>query len=118
MSVRVVRMRNGEDVICDLYEVTMKDGEEAFAFQLRNPYLVYLTQGMDAEADGEIHKISDPSLGLEPWMPLLKGDSIMVKMDEIVSAYETHDQIVDKYNEIIGAKEHVESAATEERESD
>ena len=112
MSVRVVRMRSGEDVICDLYEVSMKEKEEVFAFQLKNPYLVYLTQGMDAEADGEIHKISDPELGLEPWMPLLKGDSILVKMDEIVSAYETHDPIVEQYNEIIGAKDHAASDAT------
>ena len=28
MSVRVVRTRNGEDVICDLFEVTMKDDPE------------------------------------------------------------------------------------------
>lgn len=32
MSVRVVRMWNGEDVICDFYEVIMKDGEEVFVF--------------------------------------------------------------------------------------
>ena len=28
MSVRIVRLRNGEDVICDLYEVTTKEEPE------------------------------------------------------------------------------------------
>ena len=44
MSVRVVRMRNGEDVVADLYEVTSKDDpEKPIAFQLRHPYNLYLT---------------------------------------------------------------------------
>ena len=35
MSVRIVRTRNGEDVIADLYEVTTKeDTEKAIAFFL------------------------------------------------------------------------------------
>ena len=40
MSVRIVRTRNGEDIICDLFEVTTKDEpEKTVAFQLINPYL-------------------------------------------------------------------------------
>ena len=39
MSVRIVRTKNGEDVISDLFEVTTKeDPEKAVAFQLRYPY--------------------------------------------------------------------------------
>ena len=32
MSVRIVRMRNGEDVIADLYEVTTKEEPENLIF--------------------------------------------------------------------------------------
>lgn len=46
---------------------------------------------MDVEVDGEIYKIFDFFLGLELWMLFLKGDFIMVKMDEIVSVYEIYD---------------------------
>ena len=39
MSVRVVRTRSGDDVICDLFEVTTKDDtEKPVAFQLVNAY--------------------------------------------------------------------------------
>ena len=38
MSVRIVRMRNGEDVICDLYEVTTKENpKEAVALRMDYP---------------------------------------------------------------------------------
>ena len=34
MSVRIVRLKGGEDVICDLYEVTTKDNpKEAVALR-------------------------------------------------------------------------------------
>ena len=43
MSVRIVRTRNGEDIIADLFEVTTKEKpDEAVAFQLRFPYNVWL----------------------------------------------------------------------------
>ena len=42
MSVKVVRTRSGDDVICDLFEVTTKDDtEKPVAFQLVNPYYLY-----------------------------------------------------------------------------
>ncbi len=104
MSVRIVRLRTGEDVICDLYEVTTPDKkDEVFALQLRKPYHVYVTGGMDAEVDGKIHKITEPEIALEPWMPLLSKDSVMIKMDEVVTAYETYDVVVEKYNELVEA---------------
>ena len=102
MSVRIVRLRSGEDVICDLYEVTTPDKkDEVFALQMRNPYSVYMTNGMNAEVDGEIHKITAPEIALEPWMPLLSKDSVMIKMDEVVTAYETYDAVLEKYNELV-----------------
>ena len=104
MSVRIVRLRNGEDVICDLYEVTTPEKkDEVFALQLRHPYQVSLIEGMRAEADGEIHKLTEPEIAMEPWMPLLSKDNVMIKMDEIVTAYETYDEVVQKYNELVEA---------------
>ena len=102
MSVRIVRLRNGEDVICDLYEVTTPEKkDEVFALQLRHPYQVSLIEGMSA--DGEIHKLTEPEIAMEPWMPLLSKDNVMIKMDEIVTAYETYDEVVQKYNELVEA---------------
>ena len=102
MSVRIVRMRNGEDVIADLYEVTTKEEpEKPIAFQLRNPYNVYvMEEGLE---DDDIQKVSDPEISFRPWAPLSVKDTIMLKLDEVVTAYETYEEIIKKYNELVGA---------------
>jgi len=106
MSVRIVRLRNGEDVICDLYEVTTKeDPEKAIAFQLKDPYSVYseVSPILDPESAGEIQKVSSPELSFVPWAPLSRHNTIMLKLEEVISAYETFDEVIAKYNELIGA---------------
>ena len=106
MSVRVVRMRNGEDVVADLYEVTAKeDPEKPIAFQLRHPYNLYLTEPSPV-GDGQIRKLSSPEISFQPWAPFSKDNSIMIKMDEVVSAYETFQEVIDKYNELVEAVSH------------
>ena len=106
MSVRVVRMRNGEDVVADLYEVTAKeDPEKPIAFQLRHPYNLYLTDPAPT-GDGEIRKLSSPEISFQPWAPFSKDHVIMLKLDEVVSAYETFQEVIDKYNELVEAVNH------------
>ena len=107
MSVRVVRTRSGDDVICDLFEVTTKDDtEKPVAFQLVNAYYLYIVDpnpDIEIEGGGEINKISKPEIKFEPYAPFCKGDRIMVKLDEVVTAYETHDEIINKYNQLVEA---------------
>tara|TARA_B100001996_G_scaffold328739_1_gene276110 strand:- start:1083 stop:1529 length:447 start_codon:yes stop_codon:yes gene_type:complete len=112
MSVRIVRMRNGEDVICDLFEVTTKEKpEDVVAFQLVHPYNVcVLEQEPELVIEGEesndytnIHKISDPEINFTPWAPLAKDRKIMLKMEEVVTAYETFEEVITKYNELVEA---------------
>ncbi len=110
MSVRIVRTRNGEDIICDLYEVTTKDEpEKTIAFQLSYPYNVWL-EGVDEprflveNEDGEeIQKITDPEIYFKPWAPLSSKKQIMMKMEEVVSAYETYPEVIEKYNKLVEA---------------
>tara|TARA_B100000941_G_scaffold133769_1_gene94623 strand:- start:1671 stop:2117 length:447 start_codon:yes stop_codon:yes gene_type:complete len=110
MSVRIVRTRNGEDIICDLYEVTTKEKpEDPVAFQLKHPYNVWL-EGVDkprvlieTDAEPEVQKLPDPEIHFRPWVPLSTTKSIMIKMDEVVSAYETYPEVIKKYNQLVEA---------------
>ena len=112
MSVRIVRTRNGEDVICDIREITAKEDAEGkiLGYQMINPYLVWISEGMSAEDDeGNIHKLSNPEITMEPWMPLAKDkERIIVRFDEVISAYETHDDVVTEYTELVGATHGIE----------
>ena len=100
-------MRNGEDVVADLYEVTSKDDPDGkpIAFQLRHPYNLYLTEPSPV-GDGQIRKLSSPEISFQPWAPFSKDHSIMLKLDEVVSAYETFQEVIDKYNELVEAVNH------------
>ena len=110
MSVRIVRTRNGEDIICDLYEVTTKDEpDKAVAFQLSNPYNVWL-EGIDeprllieTEAQDGVQKVTDPEIHFRPWAPLSCKKQILMKMEEVVSAYETYPEVITKYSSLVEA---------------
>ena len=38
MSLRIVRTRSGEDVICDIREITQEGTEKILGYQLIQPY--------------------------------------------------------------------------------
>jgi len=121
MSVRIVRLRNGEDVICDLYEVTTKEEpEKAVAFQLSDPYNIQVYESdhdidimIDDEGDmvepeegemqGKIQKINEPEIDMRPWAPLSKEKKILLKLEEVVTAYETYPEVIEKYKELVEA---------------
>ena len=89
MSVRVVRTRNGEDVICDIREISQEGEKKILGYQLIKPYTVWISEGIDAEDDdGNIHKLSNPEITMEPY---------------------AHDDVVTKYTELVGATNGIES---------
>ena len=110
MSVRIVITRNGEDIICDLFEVTTKDEpEKTVAFQLNHPYNVWL-EGIDepqllieTDAEDGVQKISEPEINFRPWVPLSAKNQILMKMEEVVTAYETYPEVITKYNSLVEA---------------
>ena len=106
MSVRVVRMRNGEDVIADVFEIASKDEpEKAVAFRMDLPYNVHVVdtdQDLLIETEG-VHQMRSPEIQFIPWAPLSKDRRVILRLDEIVSAYDTYPEVIDKYNELVEA---------------
>ena len=106
MSVRVVRMRNGEDVIADVFEIASKDEpEKAVAFRMDHPYNVYVVetdQDLLIESEG-VQKMSSPEIQFTPWAPLSKDRRVILRLDEIISAYDTYPEVIEKYNELVEA---------------
>ncbi len=93
-----------------MYEVTTKDEpDKAVAFQLSNPYNVWL-EGIDeprllieTEAQDGVQKVTDPEIHFRPWAPLSCKKQILMKMEEVVSAYETYPEVITKYNSLVEA---------------
>ena len=146
MTVRIVRLKNGEDVICNLFEVTMKDDpKQAVALRMDYPYSITiiepddeddfedgpieyeiddegnavpttelvaedLSKSPDDELEdlpeededvGGIKKMTGLDIDMRPWAPLSKDKHILLKLDGVVSAYETFDIVIEKYNELV-----------------
>ena len=99
-------MRNGEDVIADVYEIAANDKpDKAVAFRLDHPYNVYVVetdQDLLIESEG-VQKMSSPEIQFTPWAPLSKDRRVILRLDEIISAYDTYPEVIEKYNELVEA---------------
>jgi hypothetical protein len=124
MSVKIARLRNGEDVISDIREVHSspepEDASVPIAWQLNYPYSIQVLSIQADDGVGKIQKISEPELFFQPWAPLASKSDIMLRLEEVVSLYDPHDAVMEKYQEIMEAQQdgQRESSSTEERESE
>lgn len=123
MSVKIARLRNGEDVISDVKEVIpskeTEDGTQPVpvAFQFSYPYTISVIDVTVDDGSEGIRKISEPELYFRPWAPLSSTSQIYVRLEEVVSLYDAHEAVLAKYNEIMEAHNGTDSedSSTEER---
>ena len=146
MSVKIARLKSGEDVIADVKEVSAKDdpNKVAVAFQFEEPYTVILEdseememamwgeglfedevvedQGVEYLDDDPDNPLTDltednadeakqPTLILYPWCPLARNRQFFLRIDEVVTVYDPHTQVIDKYNELLEAKQSVNKSS-------
>jgi len=122
MSVRIARLRNGEDVISDVQAVFTKTDEEQqtpVGWQFNLPYTIQVLAITAEESYKKITKISEPELYFQPWMPLSAQPSVIIRFDEVVAVYDPHEAVMKKYNELTEAQNgQRENSSSEERQSE
>lgn len=110
MSVKVVRIKNGEDIICDLYEVSTRDApDKPIGYQLKNPFSITLIEepdlfqvGDDDEENSEEDIIEiQPDIDMRPWAPLSSTKDLLLKTEDVLTAYDTFPEIIEKYTELV-----------------
>jgi hypothetical protein len=145
MSVKIARLKSGEDVIADVKEVSAKDdpNKVAVAFQFTEPYTVILEDSEEMEmamwgeglitddeaevtdevfldeegnpepelTDANTEEAKQPTLILYPWCPLARNREFYLRIDEVVTVYDPHTQVIDKYNELLEAKQSVNKSS-------
>jgi len=118
MTVKIAKLRTGEEVICDLSEVVeqgsplmmgnnMPAQERVVAFQFSDPYNVWIDSESAAillEGSEEPQKLNDVKLNLFPWAPLSAERKIVVSLSEVVAIYEPHSEVLNKYKQLSEAK--------------
>ena len=83
MTVKLIRMWSGEDVIADVIE------ENEYTITMENPIVA-----VPSQQPGQI--------AFAPWSPLLKKDKIEVTRKYLVYIADPQEEIVEQYNSMFG----------------
>jgi len=92
VTVKVVLLKSGEDVIADIEEMVV--GEKVVGYFFNYPCSVKLTGNEPAKDRSR----SPFKLRITPWAPLAKDQKIPVVADWVVSIMEPIDDLLDMYN--------------------
>ena len=102
MTVKIVRVANGEDIIADVQEAyPNKEVYAPIGYFLTNPYQVIIeaTAEMLFEegTTDEPQKINDLNLQLFPWIPMSADKRCLVQLSQVQTIYNPHPEVESKW---------------------
>ena len=112
MTVKLVLLKSGEDIIADVTE--MVAGEETerrvIGYFFDKPCIIKLREGEENPDNKSAYKIS-----MFPWMPLSEDSNIPVPADWVVTMVEPKDQLKKMYLEdVVGNDKDSQDSDTSE----
>lgn len=101
MSVRVVRMQNGEDVIADVKEMRNPEGQP-IAYKLDFPYALTMKPTKELLFENSEHvEMDEIDIEFQTYVPLSKNSYIYLPIPSVALIYEPHDNLLSKYKELL-----------------
>ena len=102
MTIKLMLLKSGEDVISDVTEMRVgtDDESQVIGYQLDKPCVVKMRDPNLIKEDGP-QKKSGFSVSLFPWMPLTKQEKIPVPADWMITMVEPIDKLKEMYIEDI-----------------
>ena len=102
MTIKLMLLKSGEDVIADVTEMRVgtDDESQVIGYQLDKPCVVKMRDPNLIKEDGP-QKKSGFSVSLFPWMPLTKQEKIPVPADWMITMVEPIDKLKEMYIEDI-----------------
>lgn len=125
MTVKLLLLKSGEDIISDVKEMLVgdEDNPKVVGYFLHKPCVVKMTQPINLPEKFEENM--DPSkasfqVTLFPWMPLSKNNTIPVSTDWVVTMVTPSDKLNTMYTEevINYGKDDQSSSTNEQLDSD
>jgi hypothetical protein len=110
MTVKLVRLKNGEDIIADLKEVVDSENTKTIAaIQFDTPFMVGIdepTENMFVDESESGTKITTPRIRFFPWAPLSRDRILYIDPSQIVCIYDPYQQILEQYEKLVEAMNH------------
>ena len=102
MSVKVVRMQNGEDVVADVKEIRPEQGKSAIAYEFLDAMAVQILRSTEDmfEEKTDMESLGDSQLEFFPWSPLATGRNI-VTLYSVVAISDPHTNVIEGWQQAI-----------------
>lgn len=99
MTVQLVLLKSGEELVADVREIVDKETEKPVSLVFINPHTITGTFG--------------DTLTFDPWIPLSATRQFFVPYDWVVTITKPQQNIVDEFNKEFGEENDSESDSTE-----
>ena len=112
MTVKLVLLKSGEDIIADITEMVVGEENErkVIGYFFDKPCIIKLREGEEIQDQKSAYKIS-----MFPWMPLSEDPKIPVPADWVVTMVEPKEQLRTMYLEdVVGNDKDSEDTDTSE----
>ena len=96
MTIKVVKLKSGEDIIADVQEVQDKESKVRQAFIFTHAYTVSIEKELVPDVDAR-NQLYNGRILLERWQPLTIDEEIAVNPDWVVSIVEPILAVLEAY---------------------
>jgi len=100
MTIKLMLLKSGEDIIADVAEMTAGEGDRrVVGYFLNKPCIVKIRDSQILTEQSEVEQTSAFRVSLFPWMPLTSDETIPVPADWLVTMVEPKEKLKDMYIE-------------------
>jgi len=101
MTIKLILLKSGEDIISDVAEMTTGEGEDkrVIGYFLHKPCIVKIRDSQILTEETEAEQKSAFKVSLFPWMPLTSDKTIPIPADWMVTMVEPKEKLKEMYIE-------------------
>ena len=102
MTIKLLLLKSGEDIISDIQEMVVGEDEErrVVGYLLSKPCIIKIRDSQVLTEETEVTQKSAFQVSLYPWMPLSADTTIPVPADWVVTIVEPKDKLKEIFNDI------------------
>ena len=104
MSIKLVVLKSGEQLIADVKEIVSE--EKVCAYLLENPHSITLNRTQQFLSEEENSQVSDVMISMTPWICLSSAKNIPLNPDWVVTVVQPVDDVLNMYEEQLNGQEH------------
>ena len=120
MTIKLILLKSGEDIISDVAEMTTGEGEDkrVIGYFLHKPCIVKIRDSQILTEETEAEQKSAFKVSLFPWMPLTSDKTIPIPADWMVTMVEPKEKLKEMYIEdVVNYGKDGQTSSTDEQSS-